>query len=153
MISLHCYSCFNYLLCTILVFEKPGVKTKFNLLQTGPENPPPTHARPVPATAWLHGWIILALQPRSGGKDLRASGAYPLAFGARVAALHQDWMAMPSESLMRLYNFTNNIYIYIYLYIFMCMYAEALRWRWRPTKLVTLYNLRNYFNWDIRTVD
>ena len=35
---------------------------------------------------------VVPSQPRSGGRDLTASGAYPYQFGHRVARLHTEFM-------------------------------------------------------------
>ena len=42
--------------------------------------------------------VCLKKQPRSGGKDLKSSGAYPMAFGAKIASLHREWMDGPLET-------------------------------------------------------
>ena len=40
----------------------------------------------------LHAIYRDSLTIRSGGKDLKASGHYPAAYGLRVAQLHLEWM-------------------------------------------------------------
>ena len=34
---------------------------------------------------------------RSGGRDLKSSGAYPMPYGAKIATLHKEWMDWPWE--------------------------------------------------------
>ena len=45
--------------------------------------------------------LFEALDPRSGGKDLKATGQYPPAFGHRVAFLHHEWMELDLVAGMR----------------------------------------------------
>jgi len=42
---------------------------------------------------WTPWPICEVLQPRTGGKDLKSSGAYPVDFGRKVALLHVSDMA------------------------------------------------------------
>ena len=46
----------------------------------------------------LHGIprCLAYLALRSGGRDLKASGAYSMAYGAKIATLHREWMDWPS---------------------------------------------------------
>ena len=53
--------------------------------------------------------------PRSGGRDLSASAAYPPDYGDEVAKLHIHHM----EACLNMYRY---IYIYIYLFIYIHIY-------------------------------
>ena len=67
-------------------------------------------------------WLIGSAPSRSGGRDLRSTQSYPLAFGRKVAELHRAWVVGVSDQAVEPQECESwqgpgkPIYIYIYEY-------------------------------------